>query len=33
MWIGELEVDLRVVVDGKQVDGVVHLGRVVSEDG
>ena len=26
MWIGEHEVDLHVVIDGKQADSVVHLG-------
>ena len=33
MWIGERDVDLHVVIDGKQVDNVVHLGRTVLEDG
>ena len=33
MEIGAYEVDLHVVVDGKQVDSVVHLGRTVLEDG
>ena len=26
MWIGEHEVDLHVVIDGKQADSFVHLG-------
>ena len=36
MWIGEQEVDLHVVVDGKtikQVNSVVYLGGTVCEDG
>ena len=36
MWIGELEVDLHVVVDGKtikQVNSFVYLGGPVCEDG
>ena len=36
MWIGEQEVDLHIVVDGKtikQVNSFVHLGGTVCEDG
>ena len=33
MWIGEHEVDLHTVVDGKQVNSVLYLGRIVRGDG
>ena len=36
MWIGEQEVDLHVVIDGKtikQVNSFVYLGSTVCEDG
>ena len=32
MWIGEHEVDLHTVVDGKQVNSVLYLGRIVRGD-
>ena len=33
MWIGEHEVDIHTVVDGKQLNSVLYLDRIVRGDG